>query len=449
MYVESLARQQQGHGIEAVIAAPGRRQETYRHCGLAVRRFPVAEEVRDIRELYGEGDALAAAGFATILERERPDLVHLHAFTRGVSLRLVREAKRRRIPLIFTFHTPTVSCQRGTLLRWGSDVCDGRLDPAVCSACTLDGLGLNRYVSRAVASLPSGVGRIVRSVGLSGGPWTAVRMTELVTLRHAAFRDLMTEVDHIVALREWVKDVLLCNGVPADKITVSRQGLWQSEDNSAPSPARTSGNGPGLRMMFLGRLHPTKGVHLLIDTLKATPDIPATLDIYGVIQGDAAAAYLRRLKQMASGDDRIRFRNPIPTDEVVSRMRDYDVLAVPSQLFETGPMVILEAFAAGLPVIASNLGGIAELVTHEVNGLLVKPRSTDAWRHALERLSRDHDLLNTLRERIRRPRCISEAAADMSRVYADVLADGRVDSRRPPTSNLRSDRQVKTSAARL
>jgi len=279
--------------------------------------------------------------------------------------------------------------------------------------------------------------------------WTALRMTELVALRHAAFRSLMTEVDHVVALCQWVKDVLLRNGVPAEKVTVSRQGLWQSDGHSARPPGQTRTAGPPLRIIFLGRLHPTKGAHLLIKVLMAAPDMPVELDIYGIVQGPADAAYLRDLKQIAEGDGRITFRDSIRSEEVVPRMREYDVLVVPSQWLETGPLVVLEAFTAGLPVIGSNLGGIAEQVTHRVDGLLVEPRSVNAWRSTLDSLCHDRDLLMALRKGIRQPRCMADVAADLSQVYATVLGERTVVPRCRPTSRPRSDRRLLASTARM
>src|SRR6202034_1505548 len=114
---------------------------------------------------------------------------------------------------------------------------------------------------------------------------------------------------------------------------------------------------------------------------------------YGVVQGEAGASYLRRLKRLAAADTRIAFHDPIPAQDVVARLSEYDLIAVPSQWLETGPRVILEAFAAGIPVIGSNLGGIAELVQHGTNGWLVEPRSVEAWAVALRSVCQpDHVL---------------------------------------------------------
>src|SRR6266478_5662156 len=193
VYVASLAKEQKLQGVDAVVAAPGQREEVYWHDQTRVWRIPVSDDVRDLRELYGEGDSDAARCFGRVLDAERPDLVHLHAFTRGVSLRTVREAKRRNLPVVFSYHTQTASCQRGTLMRWGSEICDGVLVTRKCTACALHGLGLNRMTSQLAGAIPPGAGRVLGRAGLSGGMLTALRMTELVEGRQAAVRSLMAE----------------------------------------------------------------------------------------------------------------------------------------------------------------------------------------------------------------------------------------------------------------
>ena len=422
VYVASLAKQQILQGIDAVIVAPGQREEVYWHDETRVWRIPVSPQVADLRVLYGEGDSDAAQSFARVLDVEQPDLVHMHAFTRGASLKCVREAKKRNIPVVFSYHTPTASCQRGTLMHWGSEICDGVLDARECSACALHGQGLNKLASQIAALIPSGIGRILGSAGLSGGMWTALRMTELVGARQAAFRSLMSEVDQVVALCQWVKDLLVRNGVPESKITISRQGITYDpvapgRSSSGHKSIRT--NEP-IRLAFLGRLDPTKGVHLLIQALKTDGSLPVTLDVFGISQGEEGAAYLKYLAQLTEGDTRIRFLEPIPASDVVTRLREYDALAVPSQLLETGPMVVLEAFAAGIPVIGSKLGGIAELVRDGVDGLLIAPTVED-WQQTLQVICSDRKLLQKLRSDIREPRTIKIAAREMEKIYNSLL----------------------------
>jgi glycosyltransferase involved in cell wall biosynthesis len=239
-------------------------------------------------------------------------------------------------------------------------------------------------------------------------------MTEFVALRHAAFRELITEVDHIVALCEWTRQLLLVNGVPGEKITLCRHGLAQE---LIAQPEAAGQSPPGLRVAFLGRLDPTKGVHVLIEALRMVRSTNALLDIYGITQGKSGADYETKMRELAGGDRRILFHPSVPSSEVVRILRQHDILAVPSQWMETGPLVVLEAFAAGIPVIGSNLGGIAELIKHQTNGLLVESKSPAEWARTLQHLADHPELLAHLRSGIRPPRKMDEVADEMAALY--------------------------------
>ncbi len=104
----------------------------------------------------------------------------------------------------------------------------------------------------------------------------------------------------------------------------------------------------------------------------------------------------------------------------MTRLRDYDLLVVPSQWLETGPLVVLEAFAAGIPVLGSRLGGIAELVKDGENGILVEADSVAAWAAALNRLSRESELLRRLRSGVRPPRTMADVAEEMLALYHSI-----------------------------
>jgi glycosyltransferase involved in cell wall biosynthesis len=246
-------------------------------------------------------------------------------------------------------------------------------------------------------------------------------MRELIALRHARFRDLMKEVDHVVAVCQWAKELLLRNGVPVQKVTVSRHGL--PEQTVAHQPADSlSGRERPLRVAFLGRLDPIKGTDLLIQAVLGIPDAPLQLDVFGIRQEASDGAYVCRVEALAARDPRIRLLAPLPSTKVVGLLRNYHLLAVPSRCLETGPLVVLEAFAAGIPVVGSDLGGIAELVRHGVNGLLVKPNSVHDWRRALVRLSEDRELLGRLRCGVRPPRSMEEVAGEMLDLYRALCA---------------------------
>jgi glycosyltransferase involved in cell wall biosynthesis len=428
VYVEALARELRSCGVESLIVAPSSSnlEESYNHRGLRVRRYCEGRKSRStLREVYGLGSAEAAAGFARILDEERPDLVHVHAFSQAVSVLLVQAAKQRGLPVFFTYHTPTVSCQRGTLMVFGKETCDGALDVGRCSSCSLHGLGIPISAAKLISLQPKLVSELWEAMNLHGSVWTALRMPELIGVRHRSFRTLMGDVDKVIALSLWVRELLLCNGVPESKIVTCPHGL----------PAAVVSNEPQidvkqlpLRVAFLGRADPVKGPDTLIRAVRSLPDLDIELHLYGVIQSDGDKAFWKSLRRLAKSDSRIAFRPAVPHDEIVSLLKRYHVLAVPSRWLETGPLVILESFFAGTPVIASRLGGIAEKVEEGRNGLLLHPDNIPAWADALHRCARDRKLLSALRKGAISYRSMADVAREMAQIYR--LENDAVTSRR-------------------
>jgi glycosyltransferase involved in cell wall biosynthesis len=417
VYVESLARGLRGRDIQTLIAAPSANgiDEAYDYNGLQIRRFRSASNSKQmLRELYGGGDAEAGNAFAELLDKERVDAVHLHGFTRAVSIRLVRAAKKRRLPVFFTYHTPTVSCQRGTMMLHGKEACDGTLMVRRCTGCWFESQGVPRWFAVLSSCLPIPFERALGSLNLKGGIWTALRTPGLIRARQEAFNALMREVDGVVALGEWGRALLARNGVPCSKIIVSRHGM----------PETTARCGPlvdvvqiPLRVAFIGRADSAKGADTLIKAVRLAPELNIELHLYGLQQSAADEAYWALLKSIAAHDRRITFLPPVPHDNIVSLLRGYHVLAVPSRWLETGPLVVLESFFAGTPVIGSNLGGIAERVHHEKNGLLVRFDDVQGWTDALRRCAEDRDLMTRLRAGIHAPRSMGDVAEEMEQMY--------------------------------
>jgi glycosyltransferase involved in cell wall biosynthesis len=418
IYVVGLAQLQRTLGCDVAVAAPAGAAASYEHAGIPVRRFPVCPHLT-LRQLHGEGDPVAAEGFGRIMDEFRPEIVHLHGMTSAISVRLAAEASRRRIPIVFNYHTPTVSCGRGTLLRWGSEICDGVLNTRICAACALTAKGLSRPVASLLTMLPPAASRALRNSDLSGGIWTALRMPELTALRIEAFHQMMLAADRVLALCDWTRQLLLGNGVPAAKITLCRQGIiWDANQLPiAPSPRQLP-----LRLAFLGRLDATKGAPIVVRALQLDRTLPIQLDLYGVSQGDSGTRHAAELRTLIGDDSRVRLLPPLAPGDVIPALARYDALVAPSQWLETGPLVVLEAFAARIPVIGSDLGGIAELIADGTDGLLVRPFSSpQAWAAAFRRISAQPDLVDSWRDQIRPPRHTRQAALEIMTVYEGLL----------------------------
>jgi glycosyltransferase involved in cell wall biosynthesis len=269
-----------------------------------------------------------------------------------------------------------------------------------------------------VARAPEAIGDMVACTRWAGRAAVALRLPGLIDVAHRGFRDMMRKVDRVVAVCLWARDVLRLNGVPDDKLVLCRQGLLRCGARQAVlRPAARYGSASKvLRLGYFGRLDPAKGIDVLIDALRRIPDAPLLLDIFAVRQA-GSETYASQLERRAASDRRIVFRAALPPETVREAMRGCDIVAIPSRVLETGPLVVLEAFDAGTPVLGVRLGGVAELVADGIDGVLVPPDNPAAWAGAILDLANRPQGVAQLRASIRPPRTIDAVASEMAEVY--------------------------------
>ena len=422
VYVAELIAAIRVRNFRGMVAAPAGQNSEYEHDRIPVYRFE-QDAQQSLAYAYGEPDGVAAASFRKLVQKLRPGIVHMHAHTAAVSERIADIAHDSGAQLVFTYHTPTVSCLRGTMMHMGVEPCDGVLDVTRCTVCALQKHGLPLPVANMVGRLPKSIGNGLADLGLAGHVVTALRMRQNAADAHRRFASLMAKADRVVAVCDWVKNVLIANGVPEAKVALCRQGFsgalrWPADQ--AAGAARQRAEGP-LRLAYVGRIDPVKGLDVVIDALKLIPHVSVVLDVYGIVQ-PGAEGYAAALK--ASADARVHFRAAVPRGEVGDVMAGYDLVVIPSRWLETGPLVVYEAFASGTPVLGSRLGGIAELVSEGVDGILVHSDDPNAWATAIAELSDDLTRVGRLRGGIRPPRTMSDVANEMAVLYAG-LRDSR------------------------
>ena len=429
VYVKNLCASLKEFGVESLVAAPTDGQSAdYIHEGLRVRRFSISKKIEDLSDIYGGSDPVASKIFGRILDEEKPDLAHFHALTYAVSLDLARESRSRGIPAVFTYHTPTVSCQSGLLMIWKKQVCKGFLNARICATCTLYRFNIPRGVADILAIFPSCLGRLIKRLHLKGRIFTALRIRCLIEQRIKLIEDFIKEVDHLIVLCRWTKELLLRNKAPLSRISLVRHGVAQAEfsktDNAIDNVAADS---RPLKIAYLGRIDWTKGVDKVIKALKQMPEEAIELDVYGVAQGRNADKYFGKLKRFVKqNDNRIKFLAPVPNARAISLLKKYHYLVIPSIWMETGPLVALEAFGAGTPVIGSDLGGIKELVQNHENGILVPIGSVNAWRDVLKKVSRDRELLKKLRQGVKPPRTMLDVAREIVPIYNSLISGQQI-----------------------
>jgi glycosyltransferase involved in cell wall biosynthesis len=151
------------------------------------------------------------------------------------------------------------------------------------------------------------------------------------------------------------------------------------------------------RFVFLGQVHGGKGVRELVEAGERLPG-GVTVDIYGPLGFDVQESEL-------TGQERVTYRGSVDPDDVHALLLKYDALVLPSYHYGEGyPGVILEAYAAGLPVVSTRWRAIPELVDDGTTGLLVEPRASDALHGAMLSLVEEPGLYARLREGVRERR---------------------------------------------
>jgi glycosyltransferase involved in cell wall biosynthesis len=249
---------------------------------------------------------------------------------------------------------------------------------------------------------------------------SALRIPWLIASGRQRFLEFVGKVDHVVAVSQWVSDVLRRNAVPVEKVTLCRQGV-DTTTRAQRSRGLCERAGP-LKIAYFGRVDYTKGPDLLGRALNMIPEVAVKIDIFAIRQSAKPNQVYDCLRAHARRDARLDLRMAITPDAVTDLMADYDLIAVPSRWLESGPLVVLEAFAAGVPVIGANLGGIAELVRDGVDGVLVAPDDATAWAATIRRLANNRHLIDAMRARVEPPRNMNAVADDMATLYAKVLA---------------------------
>jgi len=367
-------------------------------------------------------DSYANAGVervaAAILEEWRPDVVHVQHLT-CLSTGIPRAAKERGVPVVMTLNDYWLVCHRGQLVDLAGARCEGPFD-AGCAACIEPAALVNETAVRAartVRSLPvPGAATAVKmAADLAGAvmPAQGTRAASLERLRH--MRAAVGCVDLFLAPSDTMLSRFVQFGIPRERLVRCDQGIVLP----ASLDRRRDVRGP-LRLAFGGGLQPTKGLHVLLDAIDRLPDASITLDVFGSAapyHGDDE--YLRSLESRL-GHPVVRRLGPVPYQRMAGRLADADVLVVPSIWIENAPFIIREAFAAGLPVVASNLGGMAEMVRHGEDGLLFAAGDATDLAAQLRRLVEEPGLLESLRSGIARPMSIEEDAALLREIYASL-----------------------------
>ena len=324
-----------------------------RSAGHAVTQYIVPNPVRSVETGMRLGLSLwnPAAGqrFRRQLEVAKPDVVHIHNTWFSITPAAAHEARRAGAPVVMTLHNYRLICANGQFFRDGTK----------CTEC-LTGSALNGLLHRCYQDSFAASAFAAANTGI-----------------HRQLGTWMKNVDLFLCLTEFAKARFVEAGIPEGKLRVRHNCVTVPDERTVPTSKSH-------QVAYIGRLASEKGVRVLLEAWR----LARMEDCELLVVGDGP----EREALMAMRVPNVRFTGPVEHQVVLKTLRSVRALAFPSLWFEGEPMIVVEALAAGTPVLASDVGGIPELLGHGSAGWLTKTGDVDAWRRSLQNLCNNVDV---------------------------------------------------------
>lgn len=336
--VDATANALQQKGVEVILAEKGPGD------------LPPGLRGKIRASLSGIYSFTAAREMRALLQREKPDCVHVHNLYPLFSPSILGECQRAGIPVVMTCHNYRPMCPVAVQFHAGKicERCHGHRE----YWCFLKNCRENRLESLAYAA------------------------------RHYVaeqFGWLRKHISRFVAISAFLKQQLAAAGLPEDRIDVI--------PNPVALPAAQT-PGSGAYAGFAGRISEEKGLDVLIEAARRTPEIPVRIAGEGPL----------RARLASQAPPNVTFMGFLQGEALAAFYRDARFLIAPSAWQETFGLVVVEAMARGLPVIASGIGGLAEIVVDGETGLLAQPGDPGDLAHAMTRLWEDAGLCRAMSE---------------------------------------------------
>ncbi len=349
-------------------------------------------------------------------EEQKPDVAHFTHVAHLTSA-VIEAAWEARSALALTLTDFWFLCPRIQLMREDGEVCPGPDTATDCLACFWPDFpafyrGFADLLSPLCEAPFSGAFLKKAVLAYNRNPLYAALVAALH--RKPFLQEMLERVGAVIAPSRFLFDMHQAHCMGAGKLKHLPFGLDVSRIQGVRKKPSSS-----LRVAFIGTLAPHKGCYILIEAFRQLRSRRIQLAIYG--STEQFPDYAAKLKERAARDERIRFMGTFPPDEIGNVFSDIDVLVVPSLWYENTPLIAYSAFAAETPIIASNMGGLREVVEPEVNGMLFEKGNVQGLRHCLERILEEPDLLNALKSGITPVKTMEEHAEEILAEYGKLV----------------------------
>lgn len=418
IYTLCLAHHLKKLGVEAMILIPNLGNpltNEYEYEEIRIIRY-AENSVEDRKMIMGKKAPDGLGGFAEILKNENPDIIHFHELApgRGINIFHVEKAHELNIPIVLTFHLAAYTCFKGSLIYKEIKKCDGIIKIKRCTDCVYHAKNITGVKAKFLSNIAVSLFNLgINPTALNSTIGTALGFPFVINKIKNDLLRFARLAEKIVVLSDWYKDVVEKNGIGTEKLVFMKQGLT-SKSQKHINAIKVS---YPLKIVFLGRIARMKGLHLLIEAVCKIPEEKISLYIYGPELDDH---YARECRKKSVSKINIFWQGTIPSEDVIPTLSNYHLLCLPSY-FEMSALVVQEAFAAGLPILASDVYGNAEQITDGVNGWLFRFKDGDHLLEKLKLLINDLSSIEAARLHLPAPGMFKEIATEHFKLYKEII----------------------------
>jgi glycosyltransferase involved in cell wall biosynthesis len=333
-----------------------------------------------------------------ILRKEKPDLFIIMNFYLA-TLALVEVAKELGIPVVHIATDFIPICRRATFIRWDGSPCQVGESIKSCSACFVSSHPVGRLAASIFNQLPEETlirfarknqsDKIPKPMRLLKPYWKQVGIMDK---RLRVLQPLREMIDIVLTPTDYTQKAFLANGFSPDQVHLLPFGV----EMDGPLAKVEHLSAANTRFLFIGRLQPYKGIHLLVEAFNNLQSPKgSTLTIYGAFDG--YEKYFKEVEKKISTNDRIRFGGRIEPQDLPRAFAEADYFVLPSTWHENSPLILLDALQSRTPLIASDIGGVSDMVKNGKNGFLFPMGDKLALQQVLQKVIDHPGLVQQLR----------------------------------------------------
>lgn len=396
--------------------------DEYTYDAIRVLRFkrcqnPVGKPNNPIRDDYD--NPVFEAGFRKLIAEYKPDVVHFHHFGR-LSIKALDACAQAGIPAFMTATDYWAICPHQALLLPNGKICDGPMPGNANCLKHMVEVTQSKRISGIVNAVPNGaLGLVMGTLKQINAELPGVLgVTQSLAKRRSIIAERLRSLKKIFVPTRHAQATLERNGITAQGFRVLPFGI---KDHGYVKRARQrNGN---LVLGFIGQFLPHKGLHVLLEALRLLPeDCPVSIKVYAKLPA-GETPYVQDFFAVTQRDARVTYEGTFENEKIAAVLDDIDAIVIPSIWHENMPLVSLSAQAAGCVLIASDVGGLSDVVEHGKNGLLFKPGSAEELRDCILQLINEENMLYQLSDAAVTPGSVTQYVDTLESEYRQVVGE--------------------------